>query len=54
VHLLFLHGPGLNTEAERRALAPALARNGVVADFWNEPSGLRPDGPAFRPEPPPD
>jgi len=50
MHLLFIHGTGLNTEPDRRALREPLARAGITADFWNEPSARRPAGTAFRRE----
>jgi pimeloyl-ACP methyl ester carboxylesterase len=49
IKALFLHGgPGLNSEAERRILAPILSAQGFDFTFWNEPSHNRPEGHAFQ------
>lgn len=48
--IYFHGGPGLNGNPERTLLPPAFARAGFDLHVWDEPSRLRPDGPAFRPE----
>lgn len=43
-------GPGFGCREETRILAPLFAREGVHADFWQEPSRRQPGGFAFTPE----
>jgi proline iminopeptidase len=46
--ILFLHGgPGFNSFSEKALLGPLLSEKGFAAQFWNEPSKLRPEGDAF-------
>lgn len=49
--VFFIHGgPGFNSEPDRVALANLLAQQEIKATFWDEPSLLRPQGPAFSPD----
>ena len=48
---LFLHGgPGFNSFAEQKILAPLFEQKGMELVCWNEPSNLRADGPPFSAE----
>ncbi|MCB9090918.1 MAG: alpha/beta hydrolase [Halobacteriovoraceae bacterium] len=46
-YLYFHGGPGFNANPERNILTPIFEKNGLEIAFWEEPSVLRPDGPAF-------
>lgn len=48
MRFVFLHGgPGFNSFAEQAMLGPLFQSRGHEVAFWNEPSGLRPDGDPF-------
>ena len=49
MRFVFLHGgPGFNSFAEQAILGPVVQARGHEIAFWNEPSGLRPEGDPFE------
>lgn len=49
VDVLFVHGgPGLNSGPEERVFSRILEQHSIKAQFWHEPSNLRPKGAQFK------